>query len=233
MRVLPDGCVELIIHFATPYRSWHGSDPQPKAFIAGQISRAITLSPLGNSSVFAIRFNPSGFCQFTPIPLQDFTDREVELVHFWPSANAFTDSILAASTFQTRCALTDYFLLDLLRRTQTAPDPIVAWCLAQLHLGTERIDVLATQTGYSVRQLERRFLQSTGLSPKRLTRIFRLQRLVQHLETGSAANLTTLAHALGYADQAHMSRDFKQLVGLTPSAYLGKEEPLYFDDVSR
>lgn len=229
MLVLPDGCIELILHAGTPYHSWQGASPQPKAFLAGQISQAILLSPMDSTGVFAVRFQPHGLSRFTKMPAHELTDREVALEHLWPQAHAFAELALAAKSFQRRCELANQFFLDLLTKWSGEADPIIDWYINLPDLAHQRIEVLARQVGLSRRQLERRFKQKVGLSPKRYARIQRLQQTAQRLETRGVNRLTDLAYELGFADQAHMIRDFKQLTGVTPSQYLNKQVPLYFD----
>jgi transcriptional regulator GlxA family with amidase domain len=84
---------------------------------------------------------------------------------------------------------------------------------------TLRIADIADQLGVSERTLRRDITQWVGLSPKRLSRILRFQRTLALLRT-SQLDLCTTAFNSGYADQAHLGREFRELAGLTPSAYL-------------
>lgn len=74
---------------------------------------------------------------------------------------------------------------------------------------------MADRLGLSTRQLHRRCLSSFGYGPRRLTRVLRLSRLCD--ERGSSVPLAQLAHATGYADQAHLSREVRELAGTTPA----------------
>jgi transcriptional regulator GlxA family with amidase domain len=75
---------------------------------------------------------------------------------------------------------------------------------------------LAERLGLHARTLERRFVEHLGLPPKRLTRLVRLREVLGRLHRGGYGTLADLAHACGYADQAHMTRDFKDLTGRAP-----------------
>jgi AraC-like DNA-binding protein len=55
-----------------------------------------------------------------------------------------------------------------------------------------------------------------GVSPKHFARTARMQRALIKLQFGPGASLATTALELGYSDQAHMHRDFRELVGVTP-----------------
>jgi transcriptional regulator GlxA family with amidase domain len=81
--------------------------------------------------------------------------------------------------------------------------------------GTKVGDVAAS-VYVSERQLRRRFEERVGYGPKTLQRVLRFQRLKAMLEV-PGAELARAAVAAGYADQAHLSRECRELAGLTPS----------------
>jgi AraC-like DNA-binding protein len=86
----------------------------------------------------------------------------------------------------------------------------------------QTIDRLADELGWSARRLHRRFVDACGYGPKMLQRILRLQRAIRLARVGRhpAVSLAGLAREAGFADQAHMNRDFCALTGLTPRALL-------------
>jgi AraC-like DNA-binding protein len=81
-----------------------------------------------------------------------------------------------------------------------------------------RVDELAAYAGMSVRLLERRFVDHVGLSPKAVIRRFRLQEVVERARMGKV-DWATLASDLGYSDQAHLTRDFRDVVGVPPATF--------------
>lgn len=80
---------------------------------------------------------------------------------------------------------------------------------------------LVAQLAVSERRLERLFLASVGVSPKKLSRIARLNAVLARLGQPRAPTPSwgSLAVELGFADQAHMIREFRQLAGTTPGNY--------------
>ena len=75
------------------------------------------------------------------------------------------------------------------------------------------------ETGYSHRRFNDLFRHAVGLTPKVYCRLGRLNRLVARLGAQPEASLAVAAAELGYSDQAHMSRDFRDLTGLTLTEY--------------
>ncbi len=97
---------------------------------------------------------------------------------------------------------------------------IVAW-LAE-HPDVTRVGDLADEFAMTERTLQRLVLARVGLSPKWLIQRRRLHDAVLELKSGETT-LAELAVTLGYADQAHFTRDFKTVTGMTPGEYLADQ----------
>src|SRR4030095_6567875 len=80
-RILPDGCVELILNFGSEF-SQHGESGctrQPRNFLVGQMTGPILISPTGPVQALGIRFHPGGTLPFLRTPLDEVTDQVVDL----------------------------------------------------------------------------------------------------------------------------------------------------------
>jgi AraC-like DNA-binding protein len=80
-----------------------------------------------------------------------------------------------------------------------------------------RVDRVAERLGVSPRHLRRAFTENVGIGPKEFSRTVRLHRAVKRAETSN--DWGRIAVDAGYYDQAHLIGDFRELVGLTPSAF--------------
>jgi AraC-like DNA-binding protein len=80
------------------------------------------------------------------------------------------------------------------------------------------METLADEQHVSRRQLERDFSRFIGISPRHLARVVRLQAVSRRAQAG--AGLADIAAAVGFADQAHMSRVVQQLTGLSPLRFV-------------
>ena len=94
-------------------------------------------------------------------------------------------------------------MVDLIQR-----DPSVA-----------RVDALAAAVSTSVRSLQRLFAEHVGVGPKWVIRRYRLHEITERMSEGIGIDWAALAADLGYADQAHLTRDFTDLFGEPPTAY--------------
>ena len=227
-RILPDGCVELILNFGARF-SQHSGDAaalQPRNFLVGQMTGPIMISPGGPVQVLGIRFQPGGTVAFLRLPLHEITDQVVELgslsskferelLRVASQSPSLVEKINAVERFMTR------------RVTSYDPDSRLLMLAARIvdSGGTVSVDQLAGDAGLSSRQLERRFLREIGLGPKLLGRIIRFQQVFRAVEQGESA-WATLAVECGYYDQAHLIRDFKQFSQQTPAVLFSTQSAL-------
>lgn len=101
------------------------------------------------------------------------------------------------------------------------------------HHGDIRIEALVTDLGLSRRQVERRFLDAVGVSPKTYARIRRWNRAQRLLRTQPTLPLASIALDSGYADQSHMNRDFQRLLGESPKSFANVafvQDPMFSPD---
>jgi AraC-like DNA-binding protein len=99
-----------------------------------------------------------------------------------------------------------------------SPDPVVQQAASLLEDPGARVERVAAEVALSERQLQRRFREFVGYGPKTLQRVLRLRRLLGALEIGRhrTGGLARIAAAIGYSDQAHLTRDTRDLSGHSP-----------------
>ena len=100
-----------------------------------------------------------------------------------------------------------------------------AWNLQHAKGGQIPITELADSIGCSRKHLSVRFDREFGLSPKLLARIMRFDRSIRILRYGEVTSWSDLAAQCGFADQAHMAREFVAFAGDSPTALLRRRLP--------
>jgi AraC-like DNA-binding protein len=129
-----------------------------------------------------------------------------------------------------RFARLDAALLRRLDASRARPDPEVvhAWARLERTAGAAGVQRLADEIGWSRRHLLTRFREQVGLGPKQAARVLRFQRAARLLAprtadalagAAPARSVAAVAAACGYADHAHLVREFRALAGCTPSEY--------------
>ncbi|MGW8062574.1 helix-turn-helix domain-containing protein [Streptomyces ziwulingensis] len=201
-RVLPDGCMDLL---------WHDG----RLLVAGPDTRAHVTE--GTPGPWAgVRFHPGTAPALLGVPAHELRDRRVELTDLWPTARARR---LAARVNAAPDPASGLEEAALSRAAETGPpDPLLRRIVAALDAGRP-VAATADEVGVGPRQLHRRSLAAFGYGPKTLARVLRLQRALALARDGTP--LAETAARAGYADQAHLARDARELTGLPPSELLG------------
>ena len=227
-RILPDGCVELILNFGERFSQHHNNQRalQPRHFLVGEMSGPILISPNGAVQLLGIRFHPGGTSPFLRVPMSELTDRIAELGSL--SSELERELLLVSQYLASLPDKIGAVEAALTARLLSGSDDSSAIRLAARIVdsdGRVSVDQLATAAGISSRQLERRFLREIGIGPKLLGRILRFQQVFRAVERVDSA-WAVIAVECGYYDQAHLIRDFSQFAGQTPAVLLAEQSAL-------
>lgn len=227
-RLLPDGCVELILNLGARFREFDAtgrSALQPACLVVGQMTCPVRVAPTGAVELLGIRFAPGGTLPFLPVAPGELTDRVTPLDAITTALEReLTEALETADAWRARLARLEATLIRRLyaANLRNTLQPALTQLLKSG--GQISVDRLAADCGLSMRQLERRFVREVGLGPKLLSRILRFQQVFRAVESEST-DWADVAVACGYYDQAHLIRDFRQFAGQTPA--------VLFDDFSQ
>lgn len=226
--VVADGRLEIILHLAEPFSLVDGDSRrtrQAEALVSGQLTAPVRLSGNGTGDVVGIRFRTAAAASVLRIPLAELTDRVEPLACM---SRGFADDLLAAARLYHQPATRARALAQVLgRRVIASPDALAATALKALETSpTLRIGMLAQSLDITPRTLERRVTMATGLPPATLRRVMRFRRSFRLLESTPRGSWAGAAIRSGYADQAHLIRDFRQFAGASPSEFFQAEPDL-------
>jgi AraC-like DNA-binding protein len=227
-RILPDGCVELILNFGECFlQHTNGRRAlQPRHFLVGQMTGPILISPTGRVELLGIRFHPGGTSPFLRMAMSEVTDQVAELgaVSSELERELLSRSQDQQSLDQKKTAVEAALIGRVLRDAPLHSAMQLASRIVNSG-GLISVDQLAGDAGMSSRQLERRFLREVGVGPKLLSRILRFQQVFRAVERSDAA-WASIAVECGYYDQAHLIRDFNQFAEQTPSVLFAEQSAL-------
>jgi AraC-like DNA-binding protein len=97
--------------------------------------------------------------------------------------------------------------------------------IAETDRSVRRLADLSTRTGIGTRTLQRLFTEHAGVPPTWVLRRYRLLEAAEAVRGGEQVSWAALAADLGYADQPHLTRDFRAATGQTPAAYARSQAP--------
>jgi AraC-like DNA-binding protein len=153
------------------------------------------------------------------VPLRELAREVVALDAVLPDADVAR--LRAADTWEERFAQLDALLLARLEgAAPPRPDVAYAWSRLLATDGAVSVAQLCAELGCSRRHLSARFGDEVGLGPKAVGRILRFRRATALLgDRRAALTLAEVAAASGFADQAHLTREFRAMAGVTPGAF--------------
>ena len=152
---------------------------------------------------------------FVPAPLSDFTNAQPTVDRsIWHGERSLKSRLAEAHNPERTLDELERTLLDALISDFTI-DPAVAAATSMLDEG-HRISDVVSSLGVDRRTFGPRFTRSVGVAPKQFSRTRRFRRAVRRIRDAGDVPLAELAIDLGYSDQAHMTRDFREFTGTTP-----------------
>lgn len=147
------------------------------------------------------------------------TDAVLDLHHFCP--REVIEKIIEARQNHIRIALLEAYLLKQLSMMRT-----IDWRVVNFSHLCPSVNYGHQLKSYEIseRQFERKFLQSIGFTPSYYKRVLRFEKALYRIQHGHYKSLANLSYELGYADQSHFNREFKQFSSLTPLELIAKNE---------
>lgn len=188
----------------------------------------------GNQAGIQLALTPAGARALLGLPAAALAGDVVGLDAIWGRrAEELTDRLRSAETWPSRFEVLSSVLLQMVgdRVTTLSPEVDAAWNLLVGSGGRVRVADVAREVGWSRRHLAGRFGDELGLSPKALASVARFDR-ARHLVLGRPdRTLARVAADCGYADQAHLNREWRRMVGTSPTAWRRAESLPFVQDV--
>jgi AraC-like DNA-binding protein len=210
-RSAPNGSVELVCEV--------GGQP----LLVGPQTAPLVWTLSSGATLVSLRLRPESAASVLGTPAYELADQVVALEDVLP-ATRFLGERIATEPARAVAALEGAVSAQLARGA--ASDRMVAFCVAGLTARATRVSSVAASLFVSERQLRRRVKAAVGLSPKALERVLRFQRFLALVHSGgwSRLGLARTAAALGYADQAHLTRECVHLSGLPPAELIRQSD---------
>jgi len=204
-----------------------------RATVVGVVRGTLQVPLDGTSAIIGVRFRPGGFYPFVRRPVARWTRTSTPAEEVFGEASGVTAWASALWAAMADCrggaeahaallgAHIDPFLESQLQEHDAVAEEVARIvALIGARADVRRIGDLAEASGRSERTLHRIFLRYVGVSPAWVIRHYRLHAAAQRLIESPATDMSTLAHEMGYSDQAHFIRAFRDTIGKTPGAYV-------------
>ena len=209
----------LVPHWKTcvaVVREWKTGDhiaSNVRFLLLGPVGTTQYNQPNPGTEIIAARLHPEAVGRLTSFPLADLCDQDVQ----WSGASQYTNLQRIAETTRSPLLVASALveaLLDLHRVSeQPAQTTHMTASLIRHDQGRASINSIARRLDCSARTIRRQFMVDFGVSPKRYARLVRLKATLFNADLQDDPNWAGLAHEFGYADQAHMLHDVRDLTG--------------------
>lgn len=195
------------------------------AMLAGLHARPALIRHDGHQHGVQLSITPAGAAALFGVPAGVLSHQVVHLDAVVPDvADELVERLSQARSWRARWSVLDAVLLARLSPDGAmAPELAHAWSALVRGHGAIGIGELADSVGWSRPHLSRRFTTAFGMSPKVMSRVVRFERAQRMLRLPTRPSLASVAAACGYADQAHMTRDFHKFAGSPPTAWMADE----------
>jgi AraC-like DNA-binding protein len=222
IKAIPHSALLMLIQYRTPiFFSWQfGSHsfrrPDCRHFATKLQTGVVIARPCGPVGLIAVRLRSGAAAHLLGERMRHFLDAHIGLDDLFGAGqiSLLEEMLSETTTSAERFARVETFLLANLRSRQAEPVACQAAALLERnhHL---RVRQLAAQLDTSERHLLRNFRANFGMGPKQFARIARIEKVL--LARARGATWVDIAYTTGFADQAHMIKDFTEIVGVSPA----------------
>lgn len=229
MGVIPDACVDILF--------WKKAGKLHTKIAGTTLEKGTTAAEI-KCEYFGVRFMPGVNPAEGVVKLSELVNHEEVFDEMIPSREKkeqFLETMYFAETFEDKIkAFMDFYSIHTNARAEDKTT--LKYAIRNEILksgGSLKLSDLSTFTGYTERYLNKKIHEDFGMNPKSLIRYIRFQKSVSNLiETIHSANCVNsvnyvgsvnyvdTALELGYFDQSHFIKEFKQFTGLTPRSYI-------------
>lgn len=219
--VTPDGCIEFVFALdgapvELPHAPDGAADRVGDVFVLGITTEPFYASYRGSVCLFGARVAAPAAVRLFGADLSAIRDRALPLTDFAPTLASMWRSIRASPRVAAPQIAREFCLA--LNRHEHRGDPYVAEALTRISsaAGSICLSRLSREVGISSRHLDRCFDRVLGLCPKLFCRIARF-RAAWEQGFSRRDDWAAIAADCGYADQAHLCREFREFAGLSPT----------------
>jgi AraC-like DNA-binding protein len=228
-RGLPSSCLTLVLPADDPLDvAWADDEASRTAAwssVSGLHTGPARIRHPGRQRGVQLALTPLGSRAILGVAAAELAGRLLTLPEVVPALRHLPEQ-LAEAPHERRAALVVQVLAaEARRRAAVSLRPEVTRALALLARG-RTVAATAADVGYSRRHLGALVRSETGVSPKQLHRLGRFERSRSLLGRRPLADVATTC---GYADQAHLAREWRALAGCPPSTWIAEELPFVQD----
>ncbi|MCJ8318730.1 MAG: helix-turn-helix transcriptional regulator [Colwellia sp.] len=207
-----------------PHPSTHLTFLKNNSHIQGICKQKYSHTLQGSGNIVGIKFKPAGFFPFAKksgVELKNICDKSIDINTIFDIDIAKTEQhVLNLDEPMKKIDYIDQLFFSQLVMTDeniVRLNEIVAAIAANKEI--MKVSDICSKFNINQRHLQRLFVKYIGVSVKWVINRYRMHEALMSVETNKNIDWAMLAIKLGYYDQAHFIKDFKNLIGKTPKNY--------------
>ena len=219
--VFPDACMDILYNFGSfiETRNEGGTElSRNTAFVIGNMFTPIRSRSVGYTDLFGVRFHAAGMGRLLRVPLAEFNDVSLSLKEVYKIAPDAEQ--LQPLTMRERVNMLDRWMLKHI--TFSSKPETWEFCLNKIVSRSGSINVydLSREVGISQKQMERKFIEKVGPTPKQFAQLLKFRKLREYLVGMKDESLMNVAFDFDFTDHAHLTKFFRKFAHITPTEFL-------------
>ena len=223
LRTVPDGCIDLFFEYEKGHM---------QGYVCGTPLVYTCEECKGKEEVFGIRFMPGVQPELIGCTMKELLGKKIPIESVLRGDSCWLTKLEEESDFyqRIRIFIEAYTKAEKRREKPFGKQEMVQSIKQMVYESDGKIKVTEMQerTGYSVRYINKAFIEEMGFSPKTFCKIIQFQRALEFLNYGAPDKMTDAAVFLGYYDQPQFIHDFSRYAGITPKKYLNLVEEQHY-----
>lgn len=223
MRLIPTGTPEILFHLNGGYGKFENNEiVESSIVIIGQQTKFNEYIPSLNRGIISAVVNPVFFSDVIKNSASDCSDFCINSVDVWgKEALELNEKLFLKKTFYEQFELIENFLEKLIYKKDFSEDKLIFSVISEINQqgGNIKLKQLFDKYNISQRQIERKFIDKIGLSPKSFCKIVKLQYSLFLAQNSDKLSLTELSYLSNYYDQPHYVKSFKDITGYSPKDF--------------
>ena len=218
-----DTHTELIFSYGQPYYQKIKPGRRvslPASFVIGPFKKELLLYSDGFTGFVAVRFQPWGLAGFSGSKMSGLINKVGSAVSVMGKGAAVLEKQLAGKTKEEKLAIVAGYFVSEWKKNKKKEGSIQAIAEdIKRKKGVVKIADLANEYKINPRKLERCFISETGMTAKMFSRILRFNYAKALIERDPGISLASLTYETGYSDQAHFSKNFREMFNYSPAEF--------------
>ena len=223
LRTVPDGCIDLFFEYEKGHM---------QGYVCGTPLVYTCEECKGKEEVFGIRFMPGVQPELIGCTMKALLGKTIPIESVLRGDSCWLTKLEEESDFyqRIRIFIEAYTKAEKQRKKPFGKQEMVQSIKQMVYEsdGKIRVSEMQEKTGYSVRYINKAFIEEMGFSPKTFCKIIQFQRALEFLNYGAPDKMTDAAVFLGYYDQPQFIHDFSRYAGITPKKYLNLVEEQHY-----